>query len=83
VKRDVIESIALPNIVLGKRVVPELIQNDFTVQRVFELVKRYLEDEKFFNDVRNELLKIKEILKFDFGYKTTSEIVAEKILSML
>jgi lipid-A-disaccharide synthase len=83
VKKDVIESIALPNIVLGKRVVPELIQNDFTVQRVFELVKRYLEDEKFFNDVRDELLKIKEILKFDFGYKTTSEIVAEKILSML
>ncbi len=83
VKKDVIESIALPNIVLGKKVVPELIQNDFTVQRVLDFVKKYLEDEKFFNEVKCELLKIKEILKFDFGYKTTSELVAEKILSML
>ncbi|MCS7230142.1 MAG: lipid-A-disaccharide synthase [Candidatus Kryptonium sp.] len=83
VKTDVIEGIALPNIVLRKRVVPELLQNDFTAEKIFSEVSKYLVDENLYHNVRRELLKIRDLLKIDLAGKTTSEIVAEKILSKI
>lgn len=80
VKTDVIESISLPNIVLCKKVVPELIQKDFTKEKIFDEVSRYLEDENLYNSTKDELLKIRQILTFESDGKSTSEIVAEKIV---
>ena len=80
VKTDVIESISLPNIVLCRKVVPELIQKDFTKEKIFDEVSRYLEDENLYNSTKDELLKIRQILTFESDGKSTSEIVAEKIV---
>ncbi len=79
IKKDVIESISLPNILLNKRVVPELIQFNFTIDKIFAEVKAYIEDEERYGNVKEQLLKLKDILKRD-GDKTASELVAEKIL---
>lgn len=83
IRTDIIESISLPNILLRKRVVPELIQADFTKEKIFEEVKKYLEDEERYKSVKNELLKLKGLLTLSNGEKVASEIVAEKILSEL
>ena len=83
IKTDVIESIALPNIVLNRKVVPELIQNDFTKEKILSEVERYLLDENLYQSVRNELLKIKQLLALETDGRTASEIVAERIISKL
>ncbi len=83
IKRDVIDSISLPNILLSKKVVPELIQFDFSVEKIFEEVKKYLEDEERYKSVKSELLKLKGLLTLEGEEKPASELVAEKILSEL
>ncbi len=83
IKTDVIESISLPNIVLGKKLVPELIQNHFTEEKIFEEVSNLLVDERRYENLRAELLQIKDILSLKCREKSTSEIVAEKIISSL
>ncbi len=83
IRTDVVESIALPNIVLGKRVVPELIQSNFTKEKILSEVEKYLADENLYQSVRNELLKIKQLLISETDGKTASEIVAERIISKL
>jgi lipid-A-disaccharide synthase len=83
IKKDVIESISLPNILLSKKVVPELIQFDFSAEKIFDEVRRYLEDGERYNSVKSELLKLKDLLTLKGEEKTASELVAEKILSEL
>lgn len=83
VKTDVIESIALPNILLREKVVPELIQSEFTKERIFSEVKQYLENESLYYDIKNKLLSLRQILAFESDDKSTSEIVAEKIIMSL
>ncbi|MFN3134429.1 MAG: lipid-A-disaccharide synthase [Candidatus Kryptonium sp.] len=83
IKTDVIESISLPNIVLDRKVVPELIQNDFTKEKILNEVEKYLSDENLYQSVKNELLKIKQLLVLETDGRTASEIVAERIISKL
>lgn len=83
IKSDIIESISLPNILLSKKVIPELIQSNFSEHKIFEEIRKYLDDEIRYKQVKNELLKLKELLTLKCEQKTASELVAEKILSEL
>jgi lipid-A-disaccharide synthase len=83
IKTDVVDSISLPNIVLRKKLVAELIQNDFNEWKIFEEVRNLLTDEEKYKNLRSELLKIKDLLSLKNSNKSTSEIVAEKIISNL
>ncbi len=83
IRKDIVESISLPNILLSKKVVPESIQLDFSAEKIFEEVKKYFDDEERYKSIKDELLKLKGLLALEGEQKTASELVAEKILSEL
>ena len=57
-----VNKIGLPNIILDKVVLPELIQHDVTPGRIAAQITRYLSDPQYYNEVKGELLKIKALL---------------------
>jgi lipid-A-disaccharide synthase len=71
--------IAMPNLVAGRRVVPELIQNECNPGRIAEELLRYLEDEEHTQRVRAELSEIRGRL----GGPGVFERAAEQILAEL
>ncbi len=83
IRTDVIDSISLPNIVLRKKLITELIQSNFNEEKIFEEVKALLANGERYETVRAELLEIKDLLSLKNCEKSTSEIVAEKIISSL
>jgi lipid-A-disaccharide synthase len=75
-----IETIAMANIILGKKVVPEIIQYDLTVENVLKELKKYLENSNYYNNIKKELLKIKDILG-EPGAARRAAFEIEKFLS--
>jgi len=74
-----INMIALANIVIGEKVVPELIQHAASAENITKEVSLFLEDDNYYQKTRNKLRIIKEKLrKFN-----TSEKVALVALSMI
>ena len=57
-----IDTIAMANIILGRKVVPEIIQYDLTVDNVLKELRKYLDNSNYYNDIKNKLHKIKDIL---------------------
>ena len=74
-----VKHIGMVNILSGKSVVPELIQNEVTVQNIFNSVSNFLSDEKKIDTMKKELMLIKEKL----GNKNASENAAKIIYRML
>ena len=74
-----IDKIGLPNIVIEKDIVPELIQNNVNGQNIYANIIKLLSDEKKYNKIRNELHALHDIL----GSKTTSTEVTGIIRNML
>jgi lipid-A-disaccharide synthase len=57
-----VDTYAMANLVAGKRIVPELIQSDFTSQRVAEECVRLLTDEQLRRRTQDELRRVRELL---------------------
>jgi lipid-A-disaccharide synthase len=57
-----VDTYAMANLVAGKRVVPELIQEDFTAERVAAEAVRFLTDEGLRVRTRDELRRVREKL---------------------
>jgi lipid-A-disaccharide synthase len=57
-----VDTYAMANLVAGKRIVPELIQDDFTPGRVAEECVRLLADEQLHTRTREELRRVRERL---------------------
>jgi len=57
-----IDNIALVNILLGKKVIPELIQHEATPENIRSHILQYFENSEFYRKTRSELGHIKEIL---------------------
>lgn len=74
-----ISNIAMPNIILGKTVVPEIIQNELTVENIVVSVESFLNDEIKLTRLKSELSKIKNLL----GEKSASFESANIIAGML
>lgn len=74
-----LDKIGLPNIILEKKVVPELIQDEVTPQNISEQIKLHLSDQKLYESVKTELRKIHNLL----GEKNTSKEVVKIIREML
>ncbi|RMH79229.1 MAG: hypothetical protein D6681_19325 [Calditrichaeota bacterium] len=74
-----IDRIAMVNIVLGKKMVPELIQKDLTVPGVAAALEKYLTDPEYYQQVRRELARIREIL----GPPGASQRAAEYIVQFM
>lgn len=57
-----VDTFGMVNLIAGKRIVPELIQDDFTAVRVTGEVQRYLDDEDYAAGVRRELRDVRAAL---------------------
>ncbi|MCB5229897.1 MAG: lipid-A-disaccharide synthase [Candidatus Cloacimonetes bacterium] len=57
-----VKRIGLPNIVLDKDVLPELVQNDLTPQSIFDTVTTILNDPQRLADIRKELSLLRGML---------------------
>ena len=71
-----VDTYAMPNLVAGERVVPELIQEEFTAARVVEHTVALLTDAEKHADTRNALRRVREQL----GAPGASGRAAEAIL---
>jgi lipid-A-disaccharide synthase len=72
-----VDTYAMANLVAGKRVVPELIQENFTAQRVAEETVRFLTDGELYARTCNELHRVREKL----GEPGASGRAAEAVLA--
>jgi lipid-A-disaccharide synthase len=68
----------MANLVAGKRIVPELIQDDFTPERVAEECVRLLTDEQLRKRTEDELRRVRERL----GGPGASARAAEAVLTV-
>ena len=73
-----VDTYAMANLVAGKRIVPELIQNDFTSERVADECVRLLTDEELRQRTRGELRRVRERL----GGAGASGRAAEAVLAV-
>ncbi len=71
--------IGMPNILLGKSVVPEFLQSNCNANAITDMVMRYLTDENLYSDVKKELSVIKNII----GEGDVVENVAKDIISLV
>ncbi len=74
-----IDKIALANIINGKIVVPELIQERCTPEMIFEEGSKILSSPELYANTVNELKNVKNIL----GNNNSAEVAADEILSFI
>ncbi|RLC51519.1 MAG: hypothetical protein DRI23_04820 [Candidatus Cloacimonadota bacterium] len=74
-----IDRIGLPNIVLDKDIVPELIQNEVNGKSISKNILAILSSETKYNQIKKELQNLHDIL----GSKKTSEEMVKLIEEML
>jgi len=74
-----VNHIGMPNIASGKTVVPELIQYDFTEDRIAEEAMKYIQDDNLFNKVRTEFERLRSTLE---GSQASSK-VAQWVMSLV
>ena len=73
-----VDTYAMANLVAGERVVPELIQDDFTPERVAEETVRFLADRELHRRTRDALRRVREKL----GGPGASGRAAEAVLAV-
>jgi len=71
--------IGLPNLIAQKQVVPELIQQDATPQRMAGYALKYLKDENLYNEMKAEFAKIAQALSGKRTYDRVVEIARRLI----
>jgi len=74
-----IKNFSIVNILAGERVIPELIQRDFTAQNIFEETKKILNSEEQQSEMIAQFRKIKKLL----GEKTASQNVARELEKLI
>jgi len=74
-----LDKIGLPNIILEKKVVPELIQDEVTPQKISEQIKLHLADQNLYDSIRAELRKIHDLLGEKIASKETVKIIREML----
>ncbi len=72
-----ISSIGLPNIVLGRRAVPELVQEDCTPSRIADEMLRFCSDPEYYSRVIDDLSLIREKLGEPGASHRTAQAVLE------
>ena len=73
-----IPHIAMPNVLAGKEIVPELIQHEVTPERIAEKVFSLLKDFRTYSDTSREQLALRDLLYKENGL----EILAQKALDL-
>lgn len=71
-----IDTIGLVNLVLGEKVVPELIQHQVTPDHILSELRRYREDSTYLKQVKHSLDQAAERLSAPTGSKRAAELIA-------
>ncbi len=74
-----IDNFSIVNILAGTRVIPELIQRDFTPDNIFQESKRILESEEIRSEMISHFRRIKKIL----GEKAASQNAAKELQKII
>lgn len=72
-----LDNIALVNLVLGKTVVPELIQHEANPERLSEQLSRFVDDSNYYQETHNALKQTPAKLGGAGASARTAEIIAE------
>ncbi|MGC9367192.1 MAG: lipid-A-disaccharide synthase [bacterium] len=54
-----VESISLVNLIAGKKIIPELIQNNVNVRNISSYIQKILEDDSYYGEIVEQLKKVK------------------------
>ncbi len=73
-----VDTFGMVNLIAGRRIVPELIQDDFTAERVCEEALRFLRDHAYADSVRAELARVVQAL----GGPGASDRAATAVLAL-
>jgi len=74
-----VEHASLPNLVAGKEIVPELIQGDFTVERVVALLQDYLDRPEHAARVRADLAAVRDSLEGAGASERAADVVLAEL----
>ncbi|MFC1564565.1 lipid-A-disaccharide synthase [candidate division KSB1 bacterium] len=69
--------IGLANIVLGERVVPELIQKDVSPEKISEIVEEHLTNDSLYSEVKEKLKKTRSVLGEPGAEQKVADMVEE------
>jgi lipid-A-disaccharide synthase len=72
-----VDTFAMPNLVAGRRIVPELIQDDFTAERTAEEAVTLLTDRDRHASMRAELAEVRQQLGPPGASRRAAEAVLE------
>jgi len=70
-----IKNIGLSNIVLGEKVVPELIQNEANANKIYSESEKILSNKSLYQQIKNKLGEIKNILGDEDAPKNAARII--------
>ena len=80
-KLATVDHIGLVNLIAGKRVVPELVQQQVSAQNIADMVMEMLENNEQLDHMKNELLKVRTALGGPGASKRVSRIALNMISS--
>ncbi len=70
-----IDHIALPNLLASRRLVPEFVQEEATVENIFDSVRELLEDSERRQRTRDELLQLRDQLARNASQRAAAAVV--------
>jgi lipid-A-disaccharide synthase len=74
-----LDNIAMANIIAGQNIVEELIQNDVSKENIYKTVKKYLDNNKMYVELKNSLSIVKEKVGVAGGSKKAAKIILKEI----
>lgn len=77
-----IPMIALVNIVLGEKVVPELIQRRFSASQIYRAASEILQEPRRYRQIKNALNRVREVLGLPGAAQRASQLIYEKLTSV-
>jgi lipid-A-disaccharide synthase len=75
-----IDKIGLPNIMMQKKIVPELIQNEANGDNIARWIKKYLENPKKYAAMKNQLQEIHQLMEKRSASLATANIIKKMLL---
>jgi lipid-A-disaccharide synthase len=76
-----IDYLAMPNILLNKEVVKELIQQEATATRIVKELDNYMNNNELIKNIKTDFIEIRELLGKKSASKTASMIIYKEFLS--
>jgi len=73
-----VEFVGLPNIISGKEVVPELLQNEMSAENIYQQASEWLDYRALLRDVENKLQSLREKLGGGGAVEKTAELLIEQ-----